>query len=490
MTARKQAGSKSQTLEAALATITEPKKLPPALGVAALPELVGTKRTLGPGVKEGVIRALIGARLEAGFPLVDMLREEATAESRDAFALALLAMWEQKEFHGRYIWVLDAVGALAGDRASMALAAFMAEWPSQGDSGRKRAIAAAKTLVDAGTDTAILELLDLRQTAVVPTVLEAIIEAVDRAVAFRNTTLSELFDVVTPTLGLDQRGTRTFEHEGRVLIVTFDDHLEPRLMDADVPIDTLDHVPAWVTLSAQLRDAVKVQTFRLEHDMVSGRRWDVRTWTRCLNEHPLLVTFTQRLVWGIYDEAGKLGVTFRSTEDRSLVSRDAEIKLPRDARIGLVHALHLPDAERDAWATHLAEYEIIQPFPQLGRSIFRVAPEEAAATATSRFASTHFKSGVLRDVLVRIGWQRDTAFLRKEYQRVFPTVVAIAEMDPGVQAGSASYDAFDQTIATVEFRLRKGRGKSTTPMTLSDVPAVTFSEAMLDITQAHSDIQG
>lgn len=476
----------SLSFEDQLAAITDPKKLPSAIVLAELPTLVGTNAPLGPKATENALRAMLGPKMSPGAPLVALLRSQTTDDSRDALGLALLAAWEKKEFHGRMSWVLDAASALAGDRTMVTLATFVAGWPARGDSGRKHAITAAPAFVNAGTDTAILALIGLRQTAVVPSVLEAVIEALEHATEDRETTLSELFDHVTPTLGLDTDGTRAFEHAGRKLTVVFDDHFEPRLRTDDGDhIEDLNDEPAWKTLSAQLREAVKVQTFRLEQDMIAGRKWNVDSWTRCLKDHPLLVSFTRRLVWGTYDDDGKLTAAFRTAEDRTLMTRDGELRLEDDASIGLVHPLHFDDPTRSAWSEHLADYEIIQPFPQLGRRVFRVDDAERSETATARYAKTHFKSGMLRDLLVRGGWQRDTAFLRREYERTFATdrVVAIATMDPGVTAGDATYDVADQTISTIEFRQKKGRGKSTTPMPLSDVPPIAFSEAVLDLAE-------
>jgi hypothetical protein len=328
--------------------------------------------------------------------------------------------------------------------------------------------------------------MNLRQTAVVPSVLEATIEALDRAVKSRKTSLSELFDVVTPTLGLDQNGTRTFDHAGHTYTVAFDDHFEPRLRDAAGDLKDLDEEPAWDALASKLRDAVKVQTFRLEQDMIAGRRWSVEAWTRLLRDHPLMVSFTRRLVWGVYgDDDDALVNAFRTAEDRTLLTKDGDMKLAGDERIGLVHPLQLNDADRAAWGESLADYEIIQPFPQIGRPIHRAEENEKTETYVKRFATSKFKSGVLRDVLVRGGWERDSAFVRMEYTRHFPShgVWAIATMDPGVQAGMATYDTYDQTIATIDFRQKKGGGMSRTPMTLADVPLVAFSEAVRDIAE-------
>jgi len=457
-------------------------KTAPKLSTAVDPKKLPVLEPLDLETTTNILRALASAKADA--QLAATIRNDATSESRDALGLALLEIWKGKEFHGRLSWIMDAIAALGGDRATVALASHVATWPKDGDTGRKRAIAAAAVLANAGTDTSILELMNLRQTAVVPSVLEATIEALDRAVRSRKTSLSELFDVVTPTLGLDQSGTRAFEHAGHTYTVSFDDHFEPRLRDAEGKLGDLDEEPAWTALASKMRDAVKVQTFRLEQDMIAGRRWTVDAWTRLLRDHPLMVSFTRRLVWGVYDE-NTLVTAFRTAEDRTLLTKDGEMKLTGDERIGLVHPLHLSDADRAAWGESLADYEIIQPFPQMGRPIHRAEDAEKGEEHVKRYATSQFKSGVLRDVLVRGGWERDSAFLRREYTRHFASygVWAIATMDPGVQAGMATYDEFDQTISTIEFRAKKGGGMSRTAMKLGEAPPVPFSEAIRDIAE-------
>ena len=466
-----------------LAWVQEAPKLSSAVDPKKLPSLLGTTTPLDVTVAATVLRALASAKADAALTVA--LRRETTDESRDALGLALLEIWKSKDFHGRLGWIMDALGALGGERSIMALAAHVAEWPSEGDTGRKRAISAASVMASANTNTAILELMGFRQSVVVPTVLEATITALGHAARLRHCTQSELFDVVTPTLGLDSRGTRAFSHAGHTYTVAFDDHFEPRLRDGAGDLKDLDDEPAWEALATQLRDAVRVQTFRLENDMIAGRRWSVGDWTRLLRDHPLLVSFTRRLVWGVYDDADALVRAFRTADDRTLLTLEGETTLDGGERIGIIHPLHIDDGARADWTESLADYEIIQPFPQLGRPVHRVDEAERESTLTARFATSRFKSGVLRDVLVRGGWERDSAFLRKEYERYFPAdeVWAIATMDPGVQAGAATYDVFDQTIASVEFRGKKGGGKSRTPMQLAEVPAIAFSEAVRDVAE-------
>ena len=149
-------------------------KAAPKLSSAVDPKKLPLLEPLDLETTSNVLRALASAKADAKF--AEALRRETTAESRDALGLALLEIWKSKEFHGRLSWIMDAIAALGGDGAMMALASHVAAWPEDGDTGRKRAIAAAGILANARTDTAILELMNLRQTAVVPSVLEATIE--------------------------------------------------------------------------------------------------------------------------------------------------------------------------------------------------------------------------------------------------------------------------------------------------------------------------
>jgi hypothetical protein len=88
---------------------------------------------------------------------------------------------------------------------------------------------------------------------------------------------------------------------------------------------------------------------------------------------------------------------------------------------------------------------------------------------------------VIRDTLIRRGWERDPSHHRMFYRRNFTGVAAVAHLDPGVYAGSATYEAKDQSIPRVEFKKKGEKRTASAATTLGDVPAVAFSEALLDI---------
>lgn len=482
-------------LEAALAAVPSTAK-PPKVELDALPALVFVDgRVAPPEIVGSIVRAGTVEGFLAG-SIGRVARDAFTKESADAFAAAIFELWREKEFHGRNRWMGEVAVALGGDRVALAIEPLVVAWSEAGDTGRERSKSALHWLRRIGTDTALLVLVGLRHKVLKPSVIEAAIDVLEAAASDRRTTVSELRDRITPTLGLDQRGARDLDYGGRRFTLALDAHFEPSLrdesgalLDALPPPEATDD-PALVhaarvafdVLSGQLREAVKVQSYRLEQDMIVGRRWSAPAWTRALKEHPLLVNFTRRLLWGMFDAKDALVATFRTAEDQTLVDiEDRTFVLPDRASVGVVHPLHVDDGARAAWSRHFEDYEIIQPFPQLGREFLRPTADELEAEAVERFAGEGFKSGVIRDTLVRRGWERDPSAHRRFYRRIFAGVAAYATLDPGVPAGYATYDTKDQTIPVVHFKKGTEKRMSTKPMAIRDVPPVAFSEALLDL---------
>jgi len=113
------------------------------------------------------------------------------------------------------------------------------------------------------------------------------------------------------------------------------------------------------------------------------------------------------LVWGAFRGDGKPALTFRVTEDRTLADEhDKPATLPRDAAIGLVHPMHLEPASLAAWGELLSDYEILPPFPQLGRPILRLTESERHGHTLYRHAGVIIPAASLVGTLERLGWQR------------------------------------------------------------------------------------
>jgi hypothetical protein len=142
--------------------------------------------------------------------------------------------------------------------------------------------------------------------------------------------------------------------------------------------------------------------------MCGQRRWKRGDFESFILRHPLVVHLARRLVWGTF-EGGKLAGSFRVAEDGTLAdTSDKTFALPSDATIGLLHRLEMPDDLAEKWGSVLAEYEILQPFDQLGRQAYVPTTEEKKANVLWRMKGAEVKTGKVMGLEVR-GWRKGEA---------------------------------------------------------------------------------
>jgi hypothetical protein len=163
----------------------------------------------------------------------------------------------------------------------------------------------------------------------------------------------------------------------------------------------------WKLLKKQVADVAKIQAARLEQAMVTGRRWSRDAFETLLARHPLMTHLVKRLVWAGYTASGERRATFRVTEDGTHAdASDQTATLDTVAEVAVVHPLHLTEEERGQWGELLSDYEIVPPFPQLGRPIYRLEPGEAAQSEISRFGHVMIPAASLVGTLEKLGWTR------------------------------------------------------------------------------------
>jgi hypothetical protein len=110
------------------------------------------------------------------------------------------------------------------------------------------------------------------------------------------------------------------------------------------------------------------------------------------------------MVW-LADVAGE-PIAFRLAEDRTYTdAADDELELPAAAVIRLAHPLHFDEAALTAWSMLFADYEILQPFPQLGRPVMGFTEGELATGELTRFDGVKVESGPLLGLTGK-GWHR------------------------------------------------------------------------------------
>jgi hypothetical protein len=395
-----------------------------------------------------------------------------------------------------------AVGHLGGDASALKLTPLLRAWP--GENQHQRAVTGLECLRTIGSDTALMQLNGIAQKLKFQGLKKKAQEFMEAIATDRGMSRTQLEDRIVPDLDLDERGTRVFDFGSRQFTVVLDGDLKPVVRDesgklkSDLPKpgakDDADKANAaladWKILKKQLREVIKVQAYRLEQTMITSRRWNIQEFEQLLVHHPLMINLVRRLVWGGYDKKGKLVRTFRVTEEQEYAdAKDERATLDGLATAGIVHPLHLSEDERTAWGQVFGDYEIIPPFPQLGRPVFALEPDEMKASEITRFGQVKIPAPALMGTMEKLGWTRgsgDDHGVIVEFLKQFPAAdaTAILENEDGIMLGGMDYSG-DQKIKRCFFL--KGMytpvsypyHKNLPP--LKDIDPLAISEVLADL---------
>ncbi|MBZ0120161.1 MAG: DUF4132 domain-containing protein, partial [Sandaracinaceae bacterium] len=139
---------------------------------------------------------------------------------------------------------------------------------------------------------------------------------------------------------------------------------------------------AWRRLRRDASALAAVTVERLEEAMVARRAIDIEIFVNSYRDHPLLAHVARRLVW-----RSEAGATFRVAEDGTLADEhDATFELGGARWVRVAHPLELEQAARERWIERFADYEILQPYPQLERPVHRASEVDLGAYAGRTFA--------------------------------------------------------------------------------------------------------
>jgi hypothetical protein len=304
-----------------------------------------------------------------------------------------------------------------------------------------------------GTDIALMHLHGIAQRAKFKALKAAAGQKMDEVAAGLGLSADQLADRLVPQFGLDAAGSMVLDYGTRRFTVGFDEQLRPYVADSagkhlkalpkpGVRDNTELATAAFNQFAALKKDVRTVATDqirRLERAMVTGRRWTGADFRRLFVAHPLLWHIVRRLVWAVYDETGKPAGALRVAEDRSFSDvHDNETSLADDATVGVVHPLHLGDSLAD-WVEVFADYEILQPFPQLSRETFTLTAEEAATARLTRFEGRIVPTGRVIG-LERKGWRREIpqdAGMQSQIELDLGSELKfVIELEPGIAIGA------------------------------------------------------
>jgi hypothetical protein len=239
----------------------------------------------------------------------------------------------------------------------------------------------------------------------------------------------------------------------------------------------------FTTLKKDVRTVAADQIRRFESAMVRRRRWPAAEFRTLFAEHPLLWHVVRRLVWITED-----GLSFRLAEDRTVADvHDDAVELPEDAVVGIAHPLELGES-LDGWAEVFADYEILQPFPQLGRPVHALTDDERAATSLKRFQDVTVPVGKLLGLTGK-GWQRgepQDAGMECWITRPLPGGGAVVvNLDPGIAVGVVTM--FEEQKLTAIWHTVHGAGRHRRgERAFGELDPITASEVLAELTSLTS----
>lgn len=335
-------------------------------------------------------------------------------------------------------------------------------------------------------------------------------EMADALAEERGWSASELADRTMPTAGLDDDGfldlaigERTFRarieeakpRKGKVLkdggftlvVENPDGKVVASLPSPTDPAGEEEAKAARKTLSTakkELKQTIELQTARLYEAMCAGRIWPAADFEGYLLGHPIVGRLLRRLILTGHDADGRVAASFRALEDGSFSdAEDGAISLDAFHGIGLAHRVVLGPEAAEAWAAHLADYEVTPLFEQLDRPGLALA--DAKALEVGDRIGHMIDNFALRAAATALGFQRgsiEDGGCFYAYEKHF-SEVGIAAVIAFTGSSVPESERRQGALKELTFvRLRPGQSHAwgQGALALGKVPHVLLSEAWTD----------
>jgi hypothetical protein len=395
------------------------KKMPAWLELSDLPPIIINGFKLNQEQLTILIGAFQRSTLEAPPTLAAKLKTHGDEGNLDRFAWLLFDLWLREGGSSKENWALITVAFIGSDVLATRLAQQIKVWP--GESNHKRAVLGLECLRTMGTDNALMQINAIAEKVQFKGLKGKATECIAAIAETRGLSHERLGDRIIPSLGFTRTGERIFDFGPRNFIVTIGDDLKPIVVDQQGKLRTELPVPSpsddqelavesaaeWKLLKKALRDLYSLQSVRLEHSMILGRRWFADEFSNFLLNHPLMPVLLKQFVWGGFDMFGKLKASFMMLSKSELRTMGGEsVAISDFSEIGLLHPLQLDESEVTQWKTKFVELGMSQVFPQLQRPVHMVHDNETHDVEILRVRNYQVPALYIIGVLEKRGWQR------------------------------------------------------------------------------------
>ncbi|KAB2348264.1 DUF4132 domain-containing protein [Actinomadura rudentiformis] len=500
--ARSHGNEAAQAIDTMLAAeqedLPKPPRLPAWADPAVLPQLLlnGERKALPVSSVRHVLDILALSTPDEPHAGVAAIKDTCDTASLAAFAWNMFERWRQHGERSADKWAVTAVGLLGDDAAARSLTPLIHAWPGQ--NGHTNAVAGVDALALIGSETALMLLDSIARKAKFGAIKEYAQGKMEAVADRLGLSGEQLADRLVPSFGLDADGGMTLDYGPRRFRVGFDEALRPYVTDEDgawrkdLPKpgvkDDAALAPAAYRAFGELKKGVRTvaadQIKRLERAMVAGRTWTQDEFGELFVRHPLVWHIARRLVW----TCG--GVPFRLAEDRTFADVEDRTLVPAaEAVIGLAHPATL-GAARDAWMEIFADYELIQPFPQLARPVYELTAEERKAVRLFHFEGVSVPFGKVLG-LTRRGWERGEVIsdgVEEWISRPLPDGRhLVVNLYPGFYKGGIDYNP-EQRLDVVWLAGAPGNFRDRDAGTFGDLNPVIASEILADLSTVTEDV--
>jgi len=428
------------------------------------------------------------------------LKEVCEPRSLARFSQALFSAWLVNGANSKEGFCFTQLGFFGDDDCARKLAALVREWPGEG--GHARAVTGLEVLTQIGTDVALMHLNGIALKVKFKGLQEKAQEKVQLIAEARGLTREELEDRLAPDLGLDDDGSMKLDFGPRSFTVGFDEALRPfvkdsegaRLKDLPKPKKDDDEEKAkgaserWGQLKKDAKQAASLQILRLEMSMCAQRRFEGSSFVELFVEHPLVFHIVRRLVWAVYGADGTtITSTFRVAEDRTFADdNDDAFELPAGCKVGIPHTLELTDAVAGKWSQIFGDYELVQPFPQLGRPSHLPDADQKKSTLLETVKNITVKTGKVLGLETR-RWRRgspqDGGVVCWMEKHLPDGRLIMLDLEPGIYTGMIAESPEQKLGAAILVGSERGYWGNSTKgdQAFGTLDAITFSELVRDL---------